>query len=180
MTSLTYLEFYSGIGGWGYALEHACRSINNKNKNDSNDGSILLQPQLLAAYDHSDLCNSVLLNNHQSPNMSSSSIPENTNNKKRKKSLASQTPIEKLTLETLSSFKADIWAMSPPCQPHTRQHTNQINEMNDSRSKSFIHLCNMLSEMDESSLPQESPSLCCFVVCYGVFDMKTRPFEYFI
>ena len=80
MTSLTYLEFYSGIGGWGYALEHACRSINNKNKNDSNDGSILLQPQLLAAYDHSDLCNSVLLNNHQSPNMSSSSIPENTNN----------------------------------------------------------------------------------------------------
>ena len=27
---------------------------------------------------------------------------------------------------------------------------------------------------------QESPSLCCFVVCYGVFNMKTRPFEYFI
>ena len=23
----------------------------------------------------------------------------------------------------------------------------------------------------------ESPSLCCFVVCYGVFNMKTRPFE---
>ena len=27
---------------------------------------------------------------------------------------------------------------------------------------------------------QESPSLCCFVVCYGVFNMKTRPFDYFI
>ena len=26
----------------------------------------------------------------------------------------------------------------------------------------------------------ESPSLCCFVVCYGVFNMKTRSFEYFI
>ena len=27
---------------------------------------------------------------------------------------------------------------------------------------------------------QESPSLCCFVVCYGVLNMKTRPFEYFV
>ena len=154
ITSLTYLEFYSGIGGWGYALEHACRSINN-NKNKNDDGNILLQPQLLAAYDHSDLCNSVLIHNHKSSNMSSSSIPENTNNEKRKKqSLASQTPIEKLSLETLSSFNANIWCMSPPCQPHTRQHTNQINEMNDSRSKSFIHLCDMISEMDEGNLPQ--------------------------
>ena len=168
ITSLTYLEFYSGIGGWGYALEHACQSINNnKNKNDD-DGSILIQPQLLAAYDHSDLCNSVLLHNHKSPNniiqiMSSNSISVNTNNnkkKRKKQSLASQTPIEKLSLETLSSFNANIWCMSPPCQPHTRQHTNQMNEMNDSRSKSFIHLCELLGEMDESSLPQiilESP-----------------------
>ena len=29
-----------------------------------------------------------------------------------------------------------------------------MNEMNDSRSKSFIHLCDVLSEMDEGSLPQ--------------------------
>ena len=112
ITSLTYLEFYSGIGGWGYALEHACRSINNKNKND--DGSILLQPQLLAAYDHSDLCNTVLLHNHQFPNISSSSIPANNKKRKKQQSLTSQTPIEKITLETLSSFNANIWCMSPP------------------------------------------------------------------
>jgi len=31
-----------------------------------------------------------------------------------------------------------------------------------------------------SCFVQESPSLCCFAVCYGVFNMKTRPFEYFI
>jgi len=29
-------------------------------------------------------------------------------------------------------------------------------------------------------LDMESPSLCCFVVCYGVFNMKTRPFKYSI
>ena len=29
-------------------------------------------------------------------------------------------------------------------------------------------------------LDMESPSLCCFDVCYGVFNMKTRSFEYFI
>ena len=63
-TTLTYLEFYSGIGGWGYALERACRSIV---QGESDEVGLKLRAQLLAAYDHSDLSNSVFYHNHRSP-----------------------------------------------------------------------------------------------------------------
>ena len=43
--------------------------------------------------------------------------------------------------------------MSPPCQPHTRQHANQQQEKDDPRSKSFLHLCGLLGEMEEDALP---------------------------
>ena len=170
--ALTYLEFYSGIGGWGYALEHACRSIV---QGESDDGGLKLRAQLLAAYDHSDLCNSVFYHNHRSstpplslspPPPSSSSIDDSP--KRRKKNndrrrggdkngdyaRPRQTPIERLTLSELEAHGADVWCMSPPCQPHTRQHTNQHLESKDARSQSFLHLCQLLCDMDDEALPK--------------------------
>ena len=53
----------------------------------------------------------------------------------------------------------------------------------------LLSLCVDASDLSESSMcvkvdkkewRQESPPLCCFVVCFGVFNMKTRPFDYFI
>ena len=81
-----------------------------------------------------------------------------------------KTSIEQLTLVDLdnvhagvsssSSSKDDdasdgntvddvIWAMSPPCQPHTRQHTNHTpdDELKDVRSQSFLHLLSLLDEL---------------------------------
>ena len=187
-TSLTYLEFYSGIGGWGYALEHACRSISvinaEQDNHNNNKNNLLLRPQLLAAYDHSDLCNSVFYHNHHTyitdndhhstttiePTLSSHSSSSYGKSKQKKKKRRTQkqnkdkqqqqhyykprqTPIERLTTNDLQSHSANVWCMSPPCQPHTRQHTNQRNESNDVRSKSFKHLCHLLCDMDEETLP---------------------------
>ena len=180
-TSLTYLEFYSGIGGWGYALEHACRSISVINEQDNhNNNNLLLRPQLLAAYDHSDLCNSVFhhnhhtynnndnINDHHSTTTATTSSCDKSKQKKRRRTQKQnkdknkqqqqyykprQTPIKRLTTTELQSHSANIWCMSPPCQPHTRQHTNQRNESNDTRSRSFIHLCDLLCTMDEETLP---------------------------
>lgn len=162
MITLSYVEFYSGIGGWGYALENACQSIGRassaKMKHeqkkpkltnriaDRDDGtrvhSLNITAQLLAAYDHSDLCNSVFMHNHT-----------NYDDSTKKSFKPRQTPIEKITQKELESHAATIWCMSPPCQPHTRQHSNQYNERDDPRSKSFLHLCNMLSIIDEDKLP---------------------------
>jgi len=161
---------------------------------DGNNEDLLppleLKAQLLAAYDHSDLCNSVFYHNHVNYLSSDpSSIIENESthtrldenginsninssdhdqkhknkknkqkqkllNKKYKQYKTNQTPIERLTLSTLTSHSADIWCMSPPCQPHTRQHTNQSNEKDDPRSASFLHLCELLGDMDEDVLPE--------------------------
>ena len=85
MIALTYLEFYSGIGGWGYALEHALRNVASSSP----------EPKLLGAYDHSDLCKNVFNHNHQN------------------KKLFRQTPIERITREQLETHAAHIWCMSP-------------------------------------------------------------------
>lgn len=192
--TLTYLEFYSGIGGWGYAVEHACRSIVNEvalsspPNRGAAEGEALhhvddfqLQARLLAAYDHSDLANSVFCHNHRifsngiscanatsslsltpQPSFSNEKIDEKKKKKKRTKysneeqlsNRPRQTPIERLTLEELQCHNADIWCMSPPCQPHTRQHSNQHLESEDARSISFLHLCKLLCDMKESTLPK--------------------------
>ena len=179
--TLTYLEFYSGIGGWGYAVEHACRSLvkecvasspSTTSTSSLEADDFHLRSRLLAAYDHSDLANSVFYHNHRmfsngngvSCSDSSQSLPKKNNENNSKKTKYSnerrcnnrprQTPIERLTVEELQCHSADVWCMSPPCQPHTRQHSNQHMESEDARSKSFLHLCKMLCDMEENSLPK--------------------------
>lgn len=62
--------------------------------------------------------------------------------------------IESLTKEQLEEKSALIWMMSPPCQPHTRQHVKQDLDIQDPRSKSFMHLCDMISRMETENLPK--------------------------
>lgn len=51
----------------------------------------------------------------------------------------SSSAIESLSLKTLDALRGDIWVLSPPCQPHTRQHeTNTTTE--DPRSKALTHI----------------------------------------
>ena len=69
------------------------------------------------------------------------------------KSLSKTVSIESLTKKNLEDKSAIIWMMSPPCQPHTRQHVNQEEDIQDPRSKSFIHLCDMISTMEWRTLP---------------------------
>ena len=115
------------------ALQEAANRMPNKIRFDR-----------LAALDHSDLCKSVLEHNFPS-----SSLPAG---KKRKRS--SPMAIERLTLRQAQEWNATIWVMSPPCQPHTRQHSNQTQDLDDPRSKSFLHLCSLLNDMLDENLPR--------------------------
>lgn len=121
---ITYVEFYAGIGGWTMALQQALQNVAPKRRLER-----------LAALDHSDLCLSVLQHNYPSKSISTVSI-------------------ERLSIEQLHHWKATIFVLSPPCQPHTRQHENQKQELKDPRAQSFLHLCNLLEQMEESNLPQ--------------------------
>lgn len=129
----SYLEFYSGIGGWSYALEQAVVELN-----ELHHSSLEITVERKAAFDHSDLCNHVLqYNNHTSS-----------------RSTSHTKSIEHLTEQSFIELSATIWVMSPPCQPHTRQHSNQKQDLNDPRSHSFLHLCRMLSLLEEAVLPR--------------------------
>jgi tRNA (cytosine38-C5)-methyltransferase len=129
---MTYIEFYCGIGGWTMALEEAVRKLS----------SITIRLSRLAALDHSSLSTTVMEYNFPSQ--------ESSNTKEK---MSPTFSIERLSLDQVHLWDADIWCMSPPCQPHTRQHDKQDLELQDSRSKSFLHICQLLHDMKDDKLP---------------------------
>ncbi|PHZ16305.1 cytosine-5--methyltransferase [Rhizopus microsporus ATCC 52813] len=59
--------------------------------------------------------------------------------------IVGQKLIETLSTKQYEDFAADVWTMSPPCQPYTRQGLQQGSE--DARAKSFLYLMNVLKKM---------------------------------
>lgn len=152
--SLTYLEFYSGVGGWSYALHAAVKRLtrgNNEGGDDTSESRLNLK--CLGAFDHSDLCNKVYYHNFP-PQGSDTEISVKKTKKRKKSSSTKSVSIESLTKKNFEESGAFMWMMSPPCQPHTRQHNNQKEDMIDPRSKSFIHLCEMITSMQQETLPR--------------------------
>ena len=126
-----YLEFYAGVGGWRMALNDAVLQRPDKPTKVGFENTVCV-----AALDHSDLCLQVYEHNFPS--------------KKKPKSCR----IEQIKLEQLEGkWRADAWFMSPPCQPHTRQHNNQPADLSDPRSSSFLHICQLLQVLSEGALP---------------------------
>ncbi|TPX62851.1 DNA (cytosine-5-)-methyltransferase [Powellomyces hirtus] len=56
-----------------------------------------------------------------------------------------QLGIEHLSVKKLTSFDANAWFMSPPCQPYTR--TGKQMDDQDPRAKGLLHLISQLSEL---------------------------------
>ena len=100
-TVLSYVEFYSGIGGWTMALEEALGRLNNdmppeicdaanSKEHTSSSQSEKLQLHPLAAFDHSDVCRLVFEHNFG------------------QQGTTTTLPIEKLTLKQVESWSAAI------------------------------------------------------------------------
>ena len=134
---LTYVEFYAGVGGWTMALAEAISRVNS-----SDQGKTQKRLRRVAAMDHSDLCMKCFRHNFGEEELSA---------KRQHKAFN----IERLTLKQVEEWGARIWMMSPPCQPHTRQHENQSEDLDDPRSASFLHICRLLTQMK----PHTRPSL---------------------
>jgi tRNA (cytosine38-C5)-methyltransferase len=148
MTVVRYVEFFAGIGGWTMALQQAILSPVFAAKETSSQ----LHLECCAALDHSDLCLSVYQHNHG--DAASETGPKGDPRKRARSSgHLKSTRIEHLTVQQVSDWQADLWMMSPPCQPHTRQHSNQENDLSDARSDSFLHLCHLLEQLPATSRP---------------------------
>ena len=98
---LKVLEFYSGIGGWHYALAASS-----------------LRCEVVEAFELNPNANEVYAHNF-------SMKPRQCN-------------IEKLRLAELEAFGADMWVMSPPCQPFTR--LGKRKDVDDHRTDSCLSL----------------------------------------
>ena len=59
-----------------------------------------------------------------------------------------------MSVQQLEGYAANVWMMSPSCQPHTRYHSNQGHELKYSQSEIFLHLCDVLEAVDEELLPK--------------------------
>lgn len=92
---------------------------------------VLSESECRGAYDHSTLCRDVYEHHFAGE-------------------IVHGQPLEKITIVP----QVDLWVMSPPCQPHTRQHNQQAKDAQDPRSASFLHLCQLLKDLDESDLPR--------------------------
>lgn len=125
MDRLRVIEYFSGIGGWSWALSTLCEQNFMQNEKK-------LSYEIVAAYDINPIANIV--------------YEHNSNIKPNHKS------IEKLTIKQVEKLNANMWVMSPPCQPHTRNNTTEKRDDKDPRSSSFIHLIDILANI--SNLPK--------------------------
>lgn len=55
--------------------------------------------------------------------------------------------INSLTRKMLDKHRADVWCMSPPCQPYTRNNTSAKRDMDDQRANALLHLLFLLGEV---------------------------------
>ncbi|KAL6073847.1 C-5 cytosine-specific DNA methylase, variant 4 [Balamuthia mandrillaris] len=63
----------------------------------------------------------------------------------------SSKAIEHLTVEELTRYEADLYLLSPPCQPYTRAGLQRGNQ--DNRTNSLLHLLSLLQMLPASSRP---------------------------
>jgi tRNA (cytosine38-C5)-methyltransferase len=114
------IEFYSGIGGLHYGFINACaRTL-------INHAQVL--PQVVMAFDINTIANQVYETNFR--------------HKVSPKTILSLTP------SILDKYSAsDLWLLSPPCQPYTRQGKQKDNE--DPRAESFLKLISVILTMKE-------------------------------
>lgn len=119
---LSALEFYSGIGGWS-----AAASLATALPFQSVSSTVTLSIEVKAAFDINPIANDVYLLNHAlKPNHRS---------------------LEHVTVKNLDAHRADLWMMSPPCQPFTRNNDTAVRDKVDPRTASFVHLQELLQQM---------------------------------
>ena len=108
------IEFFAGIGGLHCALVRACTRLDAK-------------ATVLCAYDVDDSAVATYRQNYQGTKVSTRNV----------------VAINEADLAAWT-VPADVWLLSPPCQPHTRQGNQLASE--DARSHALLHLLDLLEQ----------------------------------
>jgi len=138
---LNVLEFFCGIGGMRLALEQAVAMLNEKftNNDETNSNSnLLFKIESITAVDINVNAMQTYEHNFHSNNAPSASYSS--------KFIAKL--IEQIKVSDLDG-KANMWTMSPPCQPFCGMMFSKHKDMSDNRNKGWRHLMNMLQQMKQ-------------------------------
>lgn len=112
------IEFFSGIGGWRCALTPPLVA--------TSDLEYQYVYEVVEAFDINTKANMIYEHSfHHSPNTKS---------------------IERITVRELNKLAADMWVMSPPCQPFTRNNETDHRDNKDTRCNAFLRIIQLLND----------------------------------
>lgn len=142
------IEFFSGIGGMRYGMEQALESLNNTHQTTH-------RLSLCVAYDislHANRTyqyNTAILSSSSTQNSTTCSTPKGIT------TIVHTKLIEQLTSQDIKQYQANVWTLSPPCQPFTQrngndEHRRQRDDAVDPRNQALLHICtNLLPSLQE-------------------------------
>ncbi|TRY51482.1 C-5 cytosine-specific DNA methylase [Cryptosporidium tyzzeri] len=124
---LSVMEFFSGIGGLHLSIKNATVSFNSKSDNHFD-----LKLDIIKAFEINEYANITYKKNFLN-------------------TLICNKNIESLKINDIPY--ADIWLLSPPCQPFTKGGSGK--DSDDSRSKPFLKLIGLMLSLDgQNKLPK--------------------------
>jgi site-specific DNA-cytosine methylase len=135
--TLKVIEWFSGIGGWSFALQLVEQAHPE------------VKLEVIQAIDINTLSNEVYYHNLHLKPVSKS--------------------IESVTQKFLAANPADIWVMSPPCQPFTRNHEKTTD---DHRTQALDHITELIRTIAASASDTTMPILPAYIALENVVGFE--------
>ena len=161
------VEFFSGIGGFRLGVERAIRVLRqlqeNGNGSDGNKrsetgtetSSCNYRLDACHAYEISLNANDTYRHNfHQCRQGESGSQSNNNTNNSQNNFTVKTKLIEQLSTSTIASHDANLWTMSPPCQPFTSTTNAKRLDARDPRTAGFRSIMMLLDDISTHQQPQ--------------------------
>lgn len=135
------IEFFSGIGGMRYGVQ---RALDAHNDSSSKRNGPKISLQSCKAYEISLHANKTYAHNFKHV-MDKTSKPNATT----KESFTVHTKLIEQIKPSDVDGVADLWTMSPPCQPFTRTIGSKQRDSDDERCKGFKAILQLLKAIDK-------------------------------
>ena len=194
--SIRMVEFFSGIGGFRMGVERAIHVLNAANamQEDSSNGCSHTKERKRYRL---DACHAYEISLHANDtyrhNFHACSNQNDTARKGNKNFTVTTKLIEQLSTSTIASHNANLWTMSPPCQPFTSTTNAKRLDARDSRTAGFRAMMRLLVDLSADQKPQwivlenvkgfvGSEMLCEFYDClerngYGYREYLLSPMQ---